>query len=268
VSTEPLLVVEGLRLGLVAAGRERILVDGVSFQIRPREAFGLAGESGSGKSLSALAILGLLPPGIRVLGGSVRFAGTELLGRGESFLRPFRGGRIAIVFQEAMSAFNPVLRVGRQVEESLEVHRPELGRAQRKDVVRDLLSEVGLTEPERVARSYPHELSGGMLQRALLAMALAGEPELLIADEPTTALDVTVQARILDRLAEIRLERELALLWISHDFAVLARICSRLAVMRQGRIVEEGDRARILKEPRESYTRALLAAVPRWEARP
>ncbi|RMH04614.1 MAG: ABC transporter ATP-binding protein [Planctomycetota bacterium] len=254
-----MLEIRGLRL---AAG-DRILVDGLDLEVGPGEAVGLLGPSGSGKSLTAAAVLGLLPPGVERRSGSIRFAGRELTGLDERSLRPFRGGRIALVFQEAAAAFNPVLRVGAQVAEVIEIHRPEIPRRERREEVLRLLAEVGLDEPERVARSFPHELSGGMLQRCLIAQALAGEPELLLADEPTTALDVTVQARILDLVSSLRARRGLSLLWISHDLGVLARICDRLVVIRDGRRVEEGTVEEVLHRPRAEATRELIAAVPR-----
>ncbi len=261
MAEDTLLEIRGLRL---LAGDDT-LVDGVDLELPRGGSLGLLGQSGSGKSLTALAVLGLLPPGVRRAAGAVCYDGVELSALDEAGLRPFRGGRIALVFQEAMSAFNPVLRLGRQVAEVLELHRPALARAERGAEVERLFEEVGLREPARVARSYPHELSGGMLQRCMIAMALAGEPELLIADEPTTALDVTVQARVLEQVAEIRARRGLALLWISHDLGVVSRVCERVAVMRAGRVVEAGPVERVLRRPEQAYTQELIAAAPRLE---
>ncbi|MBC8329824.1 MAG: ABC transporter ATP-binding protein [Planctomycetes bacterium] len=261
MAEESLLEIRGLEL---RAGEE-VLVDGVDLDLPRGGSLGLLGQSGSGKTLTALAVLGLLPPGVRRVAGTIRFDGVELSALDEAGLRPFRGGRIALVFQEAMSAFNPVLKLGRQVAEVLELHRRQIDRRGRPPEVLRLFEEVGLKEPERVARSYPHELSGGMLQRCLIAMALAGEPELLIADEPTTALDVTVQARILELVAEIRRRRGLSLLWISHDLGVVARVCGRVAVMRGGRVLEQGEVEQVLRQPAHPYTRELMAAAPRLE---
>ncbi len=263
MAAAPLLEIEDLR---VQAG-ERVLVDGVGLRLARGASLGLLGQSGSGKSLTALSVLGLLPEGLRRTSGRIRFDGTELSALDERGLRPFRGGRIALVFQEAMSAFNPVLRLGGQVAEVVELHRPEVPRRERAATVEALFEEVGLREPARVARSYPHELSGGMLQRCMIAMALAGEPELLIADEPTTALDVTVQARVLELVAEVRARRGLSLLWISHDLAVVARVCEEVVVLRDGRVEEAGPVERILREPQSDYARRLVAAAPRLEVR-
>ena len=263
---KPLLQVRDLRLTLTKRHPGQAVVDGARFAIEEGSALGLLGQSGCGKSLTALAILGLLPPGVARVGGSIVFDGVDLTGLSDRELRRYRGGRIALVFQEPASAFNPVLRIGRQVEEVLEIHTA-LDRPARRRKVVDLLGEVGLPQPERVARQYPHELSGGMLQRAMIATALAGEPELLIADEPTTALDVTVQAQILELIRDIREHRSLALLWISHDLGVVAQVCDRVAVMQHGAVVEEGTVHAVLAAPQHVHTRELLAAAPRWEAR-
>jgi len=214
----------------------------------------------------ALAPLGLLPPGARVA-GSIRLAGTELLGLPEPALRPVRGGRIGMVFQEPISSLNPVLTVGEQVREVLAAHG--LGRAARARAV-ELLAEVGIADPAARAGAYPHELSGGMRQRAMIAMALAAGPELLVADEPTTALDVTVQAQILDLFRTLRDRRGMALLLVTHDFGVVAELADRVAVMRAGRVVETGPARQVLDDPKHGYTRELLAATlsvddaPRW----
>ncbi len=256
-----MLEIRGLRI----EADEAVLVEALDLQVERGCSVGLLGQSGSGKTLTAMAVLGMLPAGVRRSAGSIRFAGVELSALDEAGLRPFRGGRIALVFQEAMGAFNPVLRLGPQITEVMEFHRPELGRRRGREELLRLLEEVGLREPERVARSYPHELSGGMLQRCMIAMALAGQPELLIADEPTTALDVTVQARVLELVEQVRARRGLSLLWISHDLAVVARVCEQVAVMRDGRLVEAGPVERILQAPVQDYTRELIAAAPRLE---
>ena len=262
----PLLEVRELTLEVDTPSGPVAVVDRLSLQIERAAGLGLLGESGCGKSLTALALLQLLPAAVRLTGGSIRFDGQELVGMGERGLRAFRGGRIGMVFQEPGASLNPVLRVGGQVEEILALHQG-LGRAARGRACEQLFAEVGLPDPARLARRYPHELSGGQQQRVALAIALAGEPELLIADEPTTALDVTVQAQVLARLRVLRRERGLALLWISHDLGVVAETCERVAVMYAGRIAELGPVRELFAAPRHPYARGLVAAVPRLDRR-
>jgi len=265
-----LLEVRDLRLCAGAAPAERMLVDGLSFSVAERASVGLVGASGSGKSLSALALLGLLPPGVRRAGGRILWRGqTDLAALSEPQLRPFRGRRIGFVFQDPQSALNPVLRVGSQLEEVLLVHRPELNRAARAAEAAQAFAAVGLPEPERIGRRYPHELSGGQRQRVLIAIALAGRPELLIADEPTTALDATVQLQVVELLDRLRRELGLAILWISHDLALLRERADRIVVMHQGRVVEEGAPAQLFARPQHPHTAELVAAALRPEgARP
>ena len=242
----------------IAFGTAAPVVRGVSFAIRRGETFGLVGESGSGKSLCAFAVLGLLPGGARVLpGGSVRFDGRELTGLPEAEMRPLRGRRIAMVFQDPMAAMTPTLAAGEVVAETLRAHLGLRGAEQRARVAA-LFAEVGL-DPALAAR-YPHQLSGGQQQRVMIAAALAGEPALLLADEPTTALDATVQAQVLALLAELVAKRGLAMLFVSHDLAVVARMADRVGVMHRGDLVEEGPVAEVLGAPRAEPTRALLAA--------
>ena len=236
------------------------VVDQVSFALAPGEALGLVGESGSGKSVTALSLFGLAP-GAEVQ-GSARFEGRELLGRDEEFLRGLRGRKVGFVFQEPQSALNPALRVGEQVAESLRVHQ-RLGRAARRARAVELLRRVGVPAPEARVDAWPHELSGGLRQRALIASALACGPSLLVADEPTTALDVTVQAQVLDLLGRLRREDGLAVLLISHDLGLVAEFCDSLAVTYAGRVVEAGPAAQVLAAPRHPYTRALLKSAPR-----
>ena len=231
-----------------------------SLRLEAGEMVGLVGESGSGKSLTALALLGLLPAGARVGGGSIRLAGRELLGLPERELRAVRGGAIGLVFQEPLSALNPVLTIGRQVREALRAHR-SLSREQVATETRELLDLVAL--PARLLESHPHQLSGGQRQRVLLMLALAGRPSFLLADEPTTALDVTVQAQILALLADLRRELGLGILLITHDLAVVAESCSRAYVMYAGEIVEEGPVPVLFSTPGHPYTAGLLAALPR-----
>lgn len=236
-------------------------VDGVSFRLSAGETLGLVGESGSGKSVTALAILRLLQPPGRVTGGRVMFDGRDLLTLPEREMRAVRGAHISLVFQEPMSALDPVMRVGDQVAEALLVHGLARGAAARTAAV-DLLEMVRIPDAARRARDYPHQLSGGMRQRVMIAIALACRPAIVIADEPTTSLDVTIQAEILDLLRELRRRHDLALLLITHDFGVIAEMADRVAVMYQGRIVEEGPVRQILRQPAHDYTRRLLAAVP------
>jgi peptide/nickel transport system ATP-binding protein len=258
-----LLAVEDLRVAFRADEGEALVVDGVSFSVEAGETLGIVGESGCGKSVSALAILGLIadPPGRILSGSSVRLRGEELLAVSPSRLRDVRGGEIAMVFQEPMTSLNPVLRIGDQVAEAVRRHTEFRGGAVRDRVVA-LLDRVGIPDPANRARAWPHQLSGGMRQRAMIAMALAGDPEILIADEPTTALDVTIQAGILGLLDELRRERNLALVLISHDLGVVAQVADRVAVMYAGRIVEEGPSIRLFSTPAHPYTVGLLRSTP------
>ncbi|GAB3490724.1 ATP-binding cassette domain-containing protein [Amycolatopsis cihanbeyliensis] len=237
----------------------RVLVEDVSFTVEPGERVGLIGESGSGKSLTAAAIMGLLPPGLTAT-GSARLADRELLGAGERTLSGLRGRSMAMVFQEPMSALNPAMRVGRQVAEVMLLHHTRPNRRAARLAAVDLLDRVRLPDPERIARAYPHQLSGGQRQRVVLAIALANDPALLICDEPTTALDVTVQARILELILAGTRDRESSLLFITHDLAVVAGVCERVLVLYQGRLVEQGSTSRVLRTPEHEYTQRLLAA--------
>jgi len=255
-----LLAVEDLTVDLPAADRAVRLVDGATFRLRAGESLGVVGESGSGKTMTALALMGLQPPLARV-GGSIRFEGRELVGLDEDAMRRIRGDRIAMIFQEPMTALNPLVRVGAQVAEPLVLHRGMSRRAAGAEAAR-LLAHVRLADPERAARAYPFELSGGERQRAMIAMAIGCSPRLVIADEPTTALDVTVQARILALLDGLRAESGMALILVSHDLAVVAGHCDRVAVMYGGLILESGPTDVVLRRSRNPYTRALLEARP------
>ena len=235
-------------------------VDDVSFTVRPGETVGLVGESGSGKSVTALSVMRLVQPPGRIMAGRIMFDGRNLLGMSERAMRAVRGARIALIFQEPMSALNPVFRVGDQVAETLVVHRRASGRQARARAV-ELLEAVRIREPATIARAYPHQLSGGMRQRVLIAMALACRPSLVIADEPTTALDVTIQAEILDLLREMKANYHLALLLITHDLGVVAEIADRVLVMYAGRIVETAAVRTVFAAAAHPYTRALLASV-------
>ncbi|WP_020573468.1 dipeptide ABC transporter ATP-binding protein [Actinopolymorpha alba] len=238
------------------------LVTGVDLTLAPGERVGLIGESGSGKSLTALAIMGLLPEGLRA-SGSVRLAGTstDLLDTGERALADLRGNRLSMVFQEPMSALNPLMRVGDQVAEVLRLHQTGIGRAAAAAKAVELLDQVRLPDPAQAARAYPHQLSGGQRQRVLIAMALANEPAVLLCDEPTSALDVTVQAQILDLIVAGTAHRDTSLLFITHDLAVVATVCSRVLVMRDGSIVESGPVEQVFTRPQHPYTQALLDAA-------
>jgi oligopeptide/dipeptide ABC transporter ATP-binding protein len=245
-----------------AEGGEVAVVRDLSLDVRRGEILGLVGESGSGKSVTALAVLGLLPAGGRIARGSVRWQGRELLGLPERELRPVRGGGIGLVFQEPSAALNPVLTIGTQVVEAIRAHRRVPAAAARRRAL-ELLERLAIPDPARRLREYPHQLSGGQRQRALVAIALAAEPQLLIADEPTTALDVTVQAEVLDLFAALRRDLGLAILLITHDLAVVAQSSDRVAVMYAGEIVEAGPTTELFAAPGHPYTRGLLASLPR-----
>jgi peptide/nickel transport system ATP-binding protein len=236
------------------------VLHGVDLEIAAGEAVGLVGESGSGKSVTWLAALGLLPSKARIA-GSARLEATELIGASPRILDSVRGGRIAMISQDPASALNPVLRIGRQIGEALALHSGLSGAAIRAEALR-LLELVGIPDAARRLDGYPHEFSGGQNQRVMIAMALAGKPELLVADEPTTALDVTIQAQILDLLRQIRREMNMALVLISHDLGVIAETCDRVGVMYAGRIVEQAPADSLFDHPQHPYTQGLLASLP------
>jgi peptide/nickel transport system ATP-binding protein len=265
--TPPLLEVRDLHVTFVRRGRRPVLaVDGVDLVVRAGQSVGLVGESGSGKSVTALAVMGLLPRRRNVsTAGSVRFAGRELFGLPTAQLRSLRGKEMAMIFQDPMSSLNPVLTVGRQITEVLERHTDLRGAAARAEAAR-LIEAVGIPDSVRRLKSYPHQLSGGMRQRVMIAIALACKPRLLIADEPTTALDVTIQAQILDLLRRLVVDSETALVIITHDLGVVAGICDTVHVLYSGRIVESAERHDLFARPRHPYTAGLLASVPRLDA--
>jgi peptide/nickel transport system ATP-binding protein len=261
-------------------------VNSVSFSLGEGETLGIVGESGSGKTMLALALMGLEPPGARLKGeawlrgrgtnangssmakpaaqpAAIESAGDNLLTAERKRMRALRGGEIAMIFQEPMTALNPVIRIGAQIEEAIRVHEPGLSSSQISRRALQSLERAAVPEPAMRARQYPHQLSGGLRQRAMIAMALAAGPRVLIADEPTTALDVTVQKQILELLATLRRELRLSLLFITHDFGVVAQIADRVAVMYAGRVVEEGPSSEVLRHPRHPYTEGLLRAAPR-----
>jgi len=260
--TEPLLRIEGLQTWFETATRVVRAVDGVSFDIGRGETFALLGESGCGKSMTALSVMQLVPaPAGRIIAGSIKLGEQELLGLSEVQIRRIRGTRIAMIFQEPMTSLNPVLTVGQQIGETLSQHFGMTGSAARERVL-SLLDAVGIPDPARRYHEYPHQLSGGMKQRVMIAIALAGEPDLLIADEPTTALDVTIQAQILELLARLQEETGMAILLITHDLGVVSEVADRVAVMYAGQIVELADRATFFQEPRHPYTKKLFDSVP------
>ena len=257
---EPLVVIRGLKVAFDDGRTTTPVLHGVDLDIHAGECVGIVGESGCGKSVTWLAVLGLLGPRARI-GGSIHLAGTPIHGQSGDRLARVRGRRIAMIFQDPASALNPVLRIGRQLTEALALHRGLRGEAARTEALR-LLERVHIPAARQRLDAYPHELSGGMNQRVMIAMALAGEPELLVADEPTTALDATIQAQILDLLAEIRRDTGMALALISHDLGVISEVCERVLVMYAGRVVERASGARLFERPRHPYTRGLLNALP------
>jgi oligopeptide/dipeptide ABC transporter ATP-binding protein len=259
-----LLAVEDLRVEFWTQRGTVYAVNGVSFEIRAGETLGIVGESGSGKSVTALAVLGILPRAARVAGGCARFGGRDLLTLSDRELRRIRGAEIAMVFQDPMTSLNPVLTIGRQLREAIETH---LGLERKPAEARavELLEQVGIPSARSRITDYPHQFSGGMRQRAMIAMALACEPKLLIADEPTTALDVTIQAQILDLLRSLVAERDTALILITHDLGVVAGMCERVHVMYAGMVMEEGPAESVFASPRHPYTLGLLQSVPRLD---
>jgi oligopeptide transport system ATP-binding protein len=265
MAAEPLLDVDGLRVEFWTARGTVHAVNGVSFAVRPGETLGIVGESGCGKSVTSLALLGILPRAGRVVAGSARFEGRDLLKLSDQELRHIRGREIAMIFQDPMTSLNPVLTVGRQIREPLETHFG-LERKEAEKRVVALLDQVGIPGARARLKDYPHQFSGGMRQRVMIAMALACEPKLLIADEPTTALDVTIQAQILDVLRELVVQRRTALILITHDLGVVAGMCERVNVMYGGMFMETGSAAHLFARPRHPYTLGLLQSVPRLDA--
>jgi peptide/nickel transport system ATP-binding protein len=252
-----LLSIEGLTVALPAGADRPHAVQDVSFHLDPGEILCIVGESGSGKSVSAAALTGLLPPALTIKAGRIMFEGRDLRAASAADMRALRGARIGTVFQEPMTALNPLMRVRDQVAEVMQVHGQPVGRR-----VEELLEAVGLPDPARIAKSYPHALSGGQRQRVMIATALALEPAILIADEPTTALDVTTQKQILELIRDIQKRRGTGVLFITHDFGVVAEIADRVVVMQRGEIVEQGTASSVLNAPQHPYSRALIAAVP------
>ncbi|HET7855005.1 MAG TPA: ABC transporter ATP-binding protein [Gaiellaceae bacterium] len=262
---EPLLSVQDLEVRFWTGRGIIHAVNGVSFEVAPGETLGIVGESGCGKSVTSLAILGILPRAGRVTAGSVRYQGRELTGLSDDELRSIRGKEIAMIFQDPMTSLNPVLTIGKQLREALQTHFDmDHDEAQRRAA--ELLDQVGIPSADVRLKDYPHQFSGGMRQRAMIAMALACEPKVLIADEPTTALDVTIQAQILDLLRELVADRDTALILITHDLGVVAGMCERVNVMYAGMFVETGSARQVFARPRHPYTLGLLQSIPRLDA--
>ncbi|MBS2938074.1 ABC transporter ATP-binding protein [Nocardioides sp. J2M5] len=264
--SEPLLSVQDLRVTFARRGQEPFhAVDGVSFDVRPGQTVGLVGESGCGKSVTSLAVMGLLPDRGNTVEGRAVFDGEDLLALSPLAMRDRRGADIAMIFQDPLSSLNPVVTIGRQVTEVMERHQG-LSRREATPKAAELLDRVGIPDPKARLVNYPHQLSGGMRQRALIAMALACSPRLLIADEPTTALDVTIQAQILALLKELVVDTGTALVMITHDLGVVAGLCDEVNVLYGGKIVERGERHGLFRQPRHPYTTGLLDSIPRLDA--
>src|SRR5712671_6119094 len=259
--SDPAVSIKDLRIALPPGSERLYAVDGVSLDLVAGEIVCVVGESGSGKSMCAHALMGLLPDSVTTEAGEIVFEGSNLLGLDEDGWRDVRGRHIAMVFQEPMTALNPLMRIGDQMMEMFEAHGL-LSPRERRQKALGLAREVGLPDPARIVRAYPHQLSGGQRQRAMIAMAMALEPTVLVADEPTTALDVTTQAQILKLIHDLQRSRNMAVMFITHDFGVVADIADRVVVLRHGQVVEQGSAQEVLNRPQHAYTKALLAAVP------
>jgi len=259
--SRPTIEVEDLRTHFFTRGGVVKAVDGVSFTVAPGEILGLVGESGSGKSITGFSILGLIDAPGRIVGGQIRFQGHDLATTPPEALRRLRGNRIAMIFQDPMMTLNPVLRVDTQLIEAIQAHG-NVGREEARRRAAAALAEVGIPSPERRLRAYPHELSGGMRQRVAIAIAFINKPDLVIADEPTTALDVTIQAQILYEAQKLCRTTGTAMIWITHDLAVISSLADRIAVMYAGRIVEQGPTAEVIARPLHPYTHGLIGSVP------
>ncbi|MDF2716878.1 MAG: peptide transporter ATP-binding protein [Paenibacillus sp.] len=259
---DALLEVQGLQTEFVTRSGVVRAVDGVDLILHKGETLGVVGESGCGKSVTSMSIMGLLPKGVsRVAGGDIRFKGKSMLSLSASELRKIRGNQISMIFQEPMTSLNPVFKIGSQISEAIRFHM-KLGKREAWSKAVEMLTKVGIPRPEQIATEYPHQLSGGMRQRVMIAMAMACNPEVLIADEPTTALDVTIQAQILDLIRELQADRGTAVMLITHDLGVVAETCQRVVVMYAGQVVEETDVKTLFRNPLHPYTKGLLASLP------
>ena len=260
-TTQPSLVVDGLKTHFFSRGGVAKAVDGVSFSIRPGEILGLVGESGSGKSMTGYSIMGLIDPPGRVVDGSIKLKGTELRGMSERQMRAIRGDRVAMNFQYPMMKLNPVLRIDTQMIEAVLAHRT-VSRSEARAMARDALARVGIPSPDERLLAYPHQFSGGMRQRVAIAIALLNEPDVIICDEPTTALDVTIQGQILYEMQKLCRESGTALIWITHDLSVVAGLADNVCVMYAGKIIESGSVNEVLERPMHPYTQGLIASAP------
>lgn len=264
MSTDPILEVDGLTVDVETPVGPKRLLDDVSITLDPGEPMGLVGESGSGKSMTLRAILGMLPTGVSVKSGEIRYRGKNILqtGSGGGYDKTVRGSGISMVFQEPAIALNPVMKVGKQITDAI-AERKGLGKKAARDLAVDLMDRVGIVDAEARAGAYPFELSGGMRQRVMIAAALAQEPRVLLCDEPTTALDVTIQAQVIDLFRTMQQESGLGLLYVTHDLAVVSQLCSSISVMKDGQILERGGLQAVFDDPHEEYTQRLLRATPR-----
>lgn len=260
--SEKSLVVKDLTMTIRSQGKDYPALLDLNFEIFPGEIVGLVGESGCGKSLTSLAVLGLLPPTAKIEKGKILIDGEDFYSLSEKERCSLQGANVSMIFQDPMSALNPLMTVGKQIEESYRIHHLAAGKKEAKEKVLAMMEKVGLPRVEELYREYPHQLSGGMKQRVMIAMALINEPDLLIADEPTTALDVTIQAQILDLLRKLNQESKAMILLISHDLGVVQSICDQVMVMYGGMIVEKGEVQRVLQHPMHPYTKGLLASIP------
>ena len=263
---QPLLEVKDLRTSFFTDAGEVRAVDGVSFAVEPGKLMGLVGESGSGKTASVLSVMRLLPERARVMGGAVLFEGRDLIKLGEPEMRAVRGAKIAMIFQEPMTSLNPVFTIGSQIGEAVRLHQHTARRETLERTI-EALRLVGIADPDRRVRDYPHQLSGGMRQRVMIAMALACEPKLLIADEPTTALDVTIQAQILDLIRELQVRLKLAVILVTHDLGVVAQYADDVTILYAARVMEQAPCAELFNNPLNPYTRGLLESIPGADGR-
>jgi peptide/nickel transport system ATP-binding protein len=263
---QPLLEVKDLCASFFTPKGEVRVVDGVSFDVAPGRLTGIVGESGSGKTISVLSIMRLLPEGARVIGGSILFDGVDLLKLSEAEMRAIRGARIAMIFQEPMTSLNPVFTIGNQIGEAIKLHQ-HTGRSETRSRTVEALQMVGIADPERRINDYPHQLSGGMRQRVMIAMALACKPRLLIADEPTTALDVTIQAQILDLIRDLQHRLGLAVLLVTHDLGIVAQYADDVTILYAARVMERSSSAELFARPLNPYTQGLLASIPGIDGR-
>ena len=263
--SNPVLQIENLQTHFFTDRGQIPAVDGVTISVNKGEVVGIVGESGCGKSVTSLSVMKLVPnPPGRIVGGKIKFKGEDLVTVNEKRMRDIRGNEIAMIFQEPMTSLNPVFTIGNQIGESIRLHT-KASKKESRDRAIDMLKKVGIPRAEAIVDEYPHQLSGGMRQRVMIAMAMACNPELLIADEPTTALDVTIQAQILDLMRQLNREAQTAILLITHDLGVVAEMCHRVVVMYAGNVIEEGDVRTILKKPKHPYTKGLLNSLPKLE---